>query len=197
MFKAQLPILLLVAVTAGVVSHPSNASSLEIGGQASRSHGERGDRIDVVMRSPVRSLPFQLSLGGAEAPHDLGELIETLYASLPNERLQMIAAYFGGDGYQVLRSRYLSSEDFFEDLYISESLAEVARHWPQLDSPRFNRARNCVGYNFNYLVALQIGVKYQTLHTPEGHASSDLAIGYRRASSVARRLFEVCGTIRR
>lgn len=160
------------------------------GGQG-RENGER--LVTVRIGDPLRPLPFRLNLASSEAPHSLSQMVGDLYDALPERHLRMIAAFFGGDGYRSLRSRYSIGIDFYYDLYIPEILTEATNRWHNPDNPGLSRSRRCVGPDFGYLTAIQIGVRYMDLHrTERDPPPSDRAAGFIQANLAARRLFEVC-----
>jgi hypothetical protein len=185
--RAAIPILVSLAFAQPMVS-----SAKKVGGQQASWHKNQDGEITIRLGRPLRTIPFHLNLRHEEAPTTISGIVEELYAAIPEDRLKVISYFFGGSEFERFRSRYPSMIDFYHDLYIEEILDDSGRRWRNSDRTRLQRSRDCVGPNYAYLVALQIGVKYRELHHGRDEALSDLAQGFGQAAGVARRLFEIC-----
>ena|SRR6218665_1763364 len=155
-----------------------------------------GDGSEIRMGWPVRSLPFALNLDRRAAPpRSLRELVDRIYLALPQDRLDMFAAYYGGNDFERLRARYDSTISFFRDLYTIEILHQASRIWG-FDGGHFplDRARRCAGSDFVTQVAIQIGTRrlYEAGSRGVLAPLRDTAGAYGVADRISRQLFATC-----
>lgn len=145
---------------------------------------------------PVRALPFPLNLERrGRPPQSLQELVDRIYRALPEDRLDMFAAYHGSSDFERVRARYDSTVSFFRDLYTIEILYEAGRAWG-FDDDHFplDAARRCVGDDFVDQVAIQIGIRRLSEVGSRGVPAPlrNTAGAYSKANRISRQLFALC-----
>lgn len=154
-------------------------------------------RVDLVLGFPLRRLPFRLALNPSEPPRSLREFVDKIAQALPEARLRMFAAYYGGREFARQRRRYRSTVDFWRDLYVLEILDEANRIWWPTGETRLLRAQECVGRTFRSQVEIQIGQGYLETHgSDDTGAAAERNAGYREAYLISMRLFEICDRLR-
>lgn len=143
---------------------------------------------------PVRALPFRLNLDRhARPPRSLGDLVDRIYQALPEDRLDMFAAYHGGSDFERVSARYDSDVSFYRDLYTIEILYEGDRVWGYSESHYpFARAVRCVGDDFVDQVAIQIGIRRLYAQGSRGMPPSLREGAYTMANRISRQLFALC-----
>jgi len=151
---------------------------------------------EIRMGYDLRPLPFPLNLDRrARSPRSLSELVDRLYQALPQNRLDMFAAYYGGNDFERIRARFDSTIDFYRDLYTTEILYEASRIWGFSDAHfPLDRARRCVGEYFVQQVAIQIGARRLRERGNEGVPPPlrNTAGAYGMAAMISRQLFDRC-----
>ncbi len=152
--------------------------------------------VEIRIGRDLQPLPFRLNLDSrARAPRSLTELVDRLYRAIPEDRLDMFAAYHGGEDLERMRARYDSTVDFFYNLYTIEILHEASRVWGFTDA-RFplGPARRCVGDTFVMQVAIQLGARrlFERGGSSEPAPLRDMRGAYLQAAMISRQLFTVC-----
>lgn len=155
-----------------------------------------GGEETITIGWPVRALPFPLNLDRrAPPPQTLQELVDRIYRALPEDRLDMFAAYFGSSDFESVRARYDSTISFYRDLHTIEILYEADRVWG-FDDDHFplGPARRCVGGDFVRQVAIQIGIRrlFEVGSRGEPAPLRNTAGANAMADRISRRLFALC-----
>lgn len=144
----------------------------------------------------LRPLPFRLNMDPrVRPPRSLTEMVDRIYRALPQDRLDMFAAYYGGNDFERIRARYDSTISFFRDLYTVEILYEAGRVWRHSEAHfPLDRARRCVGEDFVAQVAMQIGVRRNYKRGNEGVPPPlrDTGGAYGLAARTSLQLFAIC-----
>ncbi|HYD13545.1 MAG TPA: hypothetical protein VEC11_11930 [Allosphingosinicella sp.] len=157
---------------------------------------EGEQNVEIRIGWDPRPLPFGLNLDSrARPPRSLTEMVDRIYRALPQDRIDMFAAYHGDRDFERVRARFDSTVDFFRDLYTHEILIEAFRIWRFSDRHFwFDRARRCVGDNFVAQVAIQFGMRrYREVGDgPEPSPVRARIGGYLMADLASRRLFALC-----
>ena len=154
---------------------------------------EENGQVEVVLGYGARQLPFRLNLDSSRPPRSLRELVDKISEGLPEDRLRLFAAYYGGREFATFRMRYDSNIAFWRDLYLIEILAEANRVWRLgADGSPLRRSIDCVGRSFDSQVAIQIGHLYLESHEADESGETPRKPGFRNAYLISRRLFEIC-----
>ena len=179
---AFMPAALAVGQTAPAVSDPPP--------------GQNGEVHEIRIGRDLQPLPFRLTLDHrARPPRSLTELVDRLYSAIPSDRLDMFAAYYGGNDFERIRARYDSTISFFYGLYTIEILHEAGRIWGFTDAHfPLGPARRCVGSDFVAQVAIQIGVRrlFERGSGSELPPLRNTADAYGMADRISRQLFALC-----
>jgi hypothetical protein len=137
---------------------------------------------------PLRPLPFTLRLG-RKPPSTIRELIADLEAAIPESHRARMAAYFSSSQDDL-------RDDAYQDLYIHEIFAAIAKAWPR-GGPGLERRIACVPRDFPYQVAMQIAFDHVRSHWEAGTVIklTDRAQALMEASFISEQLFEVCDSL--
>lgn len=137
-------------------------------------------------------IPFALRLTG-NRPSSLDDIVDQIYDALPEDHLHRIAAYFGGVDYDAYKGYYPDLDAFYRDLRITPIMQRAEMTWGIQENDALYRRIECVGPDFSYQVALQIALRYMRSAVGQEDASaSERGRGFRQASYISHRLFEVC-----
>ena len=194
--EMTMPSSAFILAVAAMAGQPTQAAPEPGRPSSEQADAPGGQNVVIGGGYDLRPLPFRLNLERrARPPRSLTEMVDRLYAALPEDRRDMFAAYYGGNEFERIRARYDSTVEFFYDLYTIEILHEAGRIWGFSEAYfPLGPARRCVGDDFVAQVAIQIGsrrlLETGTRGVPPPLRNTGGAYGM--AARISRQLFALC-----